>query len=53
MLIDTARLISKDTFFLLLASEKMLKAWKEMEEKAIHYSEVKSLNSFCVFNVSN
>ena len=26
----------------------MLKAWKEMEEKAIHYAEVKSLSLFCV-----
>lgn len=30
---------NQDFFF--SASEKMLKAWKEMEEKAIHYAEVK------------
>lgn len=27
----------------------MLKAWKEMEEKAIHYAEVKLQSLFCVF----
>ena len=30
----------KPLHFFRISSEKMLKAWKEMEEKAIHYAEV-------------
>lgn len=39
-----------DCIFLFLASEKMLKAWKEMEEKAEACKQVNKLKVLMVFD---